>query len=137
MATNVGWDLNFLQSEVQPSERTKRDSVKEKNSIGNENQILGTSKYGRLHYQVSFEKASDRLQVTVVGCQDLKVMDISGSSDPYVIVHLPNTAHSNLRTRTVKKCLSPVVNETFAFQIQPKERPLIRGVFININQSSL
>merc|ERR1712223_180114 len=91
--------------------------VKEKNSIGNENQILGTSKYGRLIYQVSFEKASDRLQVTVVGCQDLKVMDISRSSDPYVIVHLPNTAHSNLRTRTEKKCLSPVFHETFAFQI--------------------
>ena len=91
MATNVGWDLDFLQSEGQPSERAKRDSAKEKNSMGNENQILGTSKYGRLHYkvpsvqfvwscssrcnnnkkypQVSFEKVSDRLQVTVVGCQ--------------------------------------------------------------------
>ena len=52
MATNVGWDLDFLQNEGQPSERTKRDSVKENNSIGNENQVLGTSKYGRLHYQV-------------------------------------------------------------------------------------
>ena len=52
MATNVGWDLDFLQSEGQPSERAKRDSVKEKNSIENENQILGTSKYGRLHYKV-------------------------------------------------------------------------------------
>ena len=91
MATKVGWDLDFLQSEGQPSERAKRDSAKEKNSMGNENQILGTSKYGRLHYQVpsvqfvwscssrcnnnkkypqvSFEKVSDRLQVTVVGCQ--------------------------------------------------------------------
>ena len=46
MATNFGWDLDFLQSEGQPSEKTKRDSVKEKNSIGNENQVLGTSKYG-------------------------------------------------------------------------------------------
>ena len=52
MATKVGWDLDFLQSEGQPSERAKRDSAKEKNSMGNENQILGTSKYGRLHYKV-------------------------------------------------------------------------------------
>merc|ERR1712037_161720 len=69
----------------------------EKDFKGVIGRVEGTSKYGKLHYRVSFEKDPGRLQVTVLGCQELKVMDLDGSSDPYVTVLLPNSPHSTLR----------------------------------------
>merc|ERR1712130_110273 len=121
MASKVGWDLEFLQE--------KKREVDGDSGMG---RVGGTSKYGKLHYRVTYEKDPGRLQVTVLGCQELKVMDLGGSSDPYVTVLLPNSPHSTLRTRTVKKCLYPVFNETFVFKVQPSERALIRQVVFEV-----
>jgi len=150
MASRVGWDLDFLQKKkevggndpVKVAKKTTANGEKD-SGLGS---VEGTSKYGKLHYRVAYEKDPGRLQVTVLGCQDLKVMDLGGSSDPYVTVLLPNSSHSTIRqpcrcpekteplmrTRTVKKCLNPVFNETFVFKVQSSERALIRQVVFEV-----
>merc|ERR1712130_631829 len=100
MASRVGWDLDFLQKKKvggdDPVKVAKKSTANgEKDSgLGS---VEGTSKYGKLHYRVAYEKDPGRLQVTVFGCQELKVMDLVGSSDPYVTVLLPNSSHSTIR----------------------------------------
>ena len=46
-------------------------------------------------------------------------MDMRGSSDPYVMVTIqPGGAHSQLKTKVVKRNLNPVFNETFLTMVR-------------------
>ena len=52
--------------------------------------------------------------------QDLAVMDIGGSSDPYVKVYLLPEKNKKFETKVHRKTLEPVFNESFRFQVQSK-----------------
>ena len=94
---------------------------------------------GRLKFQCYFDHEIDGvLRVTVVSARGIKGADLSGLSDPYVVVKLHRVDESrakikalavasgdafghrkvkdSFRTATVKKTLDPVWNETFEFE---------------------
>ena len=96
-------------------------------------------KLGRLKFQCYFDHEIDgMLRVKVVSAHGIKGSDLSGLSDPYVVVKLHRVNEStakikalavasgdafghhagkdSFRTETVKKTLDPVWNETFEFE---------------------
>jgi len=58
------------------------------------------------------------LKLDVLEAKDLKIMDISGSSDPYCIISMDNLEK---KTRTIKCNLNPVFDEHFEFPIKQLE----------------
>lgn len=73
--------------------------------------------YGRLKYKVDYDFKLNELYVTIVQAEKLPIMDLCGSSDPYVKVYLlPDKRHYE-KTRVHKKNLNPTFNETFKFSI--------------------
>ncbi|ABP00092.1 predicted protein, partial [Ostreococcus lucimarinus CCE9901] len=77
-------------------------------------------KLGRLKFQCYFDHEIDgMLRVKVVSAHGIKGSDLSGLSDPYVVVKLHRVNESTAKikaTETVKKTLDPVWNETFEFE---------------------
>ncbi|KAK9683563.1 hypothetical protein RND81_10G150000 [Saponaria officinalis] len=57
------------------------------------------------------------LSVTVVSAEDLPAMDLTGKSDPYVVVTLKK-AGSKMKTRVISNTLNPVWNQTFDFVVE-------------------
>ncbi|XP_074287108.1 synaptotagmin-5-like [Silene latifolia] len=57
------------------------------------------------------------LSVTVVSAESLPIMDMSGKSDPYVVVTLKKGG-TKMKTRVLNKTLNPVWNQTFDFVIE-------------------
>merc|ERR1712013_701153 len=112
MSQDIGWS-----SRLYP-DLSKESVVGEGLSPGREDKkrgsVRGTSKYGRIKYKIQFEERSGTLEVCVKGCEDLKAMNMDGTSDPYVVVTMiPGIAHSLLKTKVLKKNLNPEFNETF------------------------
>ncbi|KAL9230275.1 hypothetical protein vseg_005648 [Gypsophila vaccaria] len=64
------------------------------------------------------------LSVTVVSAEKLPVMDMTGKSDPYVVVTLKK-AGTKMKTRVLNKTLNPVWNQTFDFVIEDALHELI------------
>jgi len=58
------------------------------------------------------------LKLDVLEAKDLKIMDISGSSDPYCIISMDNLEK---KTKTIKCNLNPVFDEHFEFPIKHLE----------------
>jgi len=58
------------------------------------------------------------LKLDVLEAKDLKIMDISGSSDPYCIISMDNLEK---KTKTIKCNLNPVFDEHFVFPIKQLE----------------
>eukprot|EP01119_Soliformovum_irregulare_P011321 TRINITY_DN2824_c1_g1_i2.p1 TRINITY_DN2824_c1_g1~~TRINITY_DN2824_c1_g1_i2.p1 ORF type:complete len:1159 (+),score=442.98 TRINITY_DN2824_c1_g1_i2:49-3525(+) len=54
------------------------------------------------------------LKIKVVEAKDVKVMDVTGSSDPYVLLSVED---QKAKTKTKKRTLSPVWNEEFEFGV--------------------
>ena len=44
-------------------------------------------------------------------------MDILGKADPFVRVFMMPEKHDELKTKTIKKTLNPVFNESFQFKV--------------------
>lgn len=57
------------------------------------------------------------LSVTVVSAENLPVMDLTGKSDPYVVVTLKK-AGTKTKTRVLNETLNPVWNQTFDFVVE-------------------
>ncbi|KAL8152642.1 hypothetical protein V2J09_010402 [Rumex salicifolius] len=57
------------------------------------------------------------LSVTIMSAEDLPATDITGKSDPYVVVKMKKTGSKN-KTRVVNESLDPVWNQTFDFLVE-------------------
>ena len=58
-----------------------------------------------------------QLTVGVIQAADLKGMDMSGTSDPYVKVFILPDKKKKFETKVHRKTLNPVFNETFVFKV--------------------
>ncbi|KAG8257224.1 Synaptotagmin-9 [Homalodisca vitripennis] len=74
---------------------------------------------GELMLTLCYLPKAGRLTVTIVKGQNLKAMDITGSSDPYVKVYLVCNGKRIRKKRTSVKrsTLSPVYNEALTFDV--------------------
>ncbi|XP_031561901.1 double C2-like domain-containing protein beta isoform X2 [Actinia tenebrosa] len=72
---------------------------------------------GVVEFTLRYQKLDSRLDVILENAQDLKPMDVSGTSDPYVKLHLlPGASKSNkLRSQTKYKTLNPFFDETLTY----------------------
>lgn len=77
----------------------------------------GDAGLGTIEFGVHYDKQHSELQVTVTCAKGLLAMDSSGTSDPYVKLHLlPGASKSNkLRTHTKYKTLNPQFDETLVY----------------------
>lgn len=84
---------------------------------------------GQLCFSLRYVPAAGKLQVVVLEAKDLKAMDVSGYSDPYVKIALIQEGRKLKKKKTTvkKRTLNPYYNEHFTFQV----------AFENIEQTSL
>lgn len=77
----------------------------------------GDQGLGTIEFSVHYDKQHSQLQVKVECAKGLKAMDHSGTSDPYVKLHLlPGASKSNkMRTHTKYKTLNPKFDETLVY----------------------
>ncbi|XP_061108432.1 synaptotagmin-10 [Conger conger] len=77
---------------------------------------------GEIMYSLCYLPTAGRMTLTVIKCRNLKVMDITGSSDPYVKVSLlcDGRRLKKRKTTTKKSTLNPVYNEAIIFDIPPE-----------------
>lgn len=77
----------------------------------------GDQGLGTIEFSVHYDKQHSQLQVKVECAKGLKAMDHSGTSDPYVKLHLlPGASKSNKkRTHTKYKTLNPKFDETLVY----------------------
>ena len=68
--------------------------------------------------QVSYDSSTQKLSVFVVECQGLKKTDLFGKSDPFVKLFLLPGAHTEIKTKVIKKTLNPVFNEEFHLKVR-------------------
>uniref|UniRef100_A0A8D9B183 Synaptotagmin-11 n=1 Tax=Cacopsylla melanoneura TaxID=428564 RepID=A0A8D9B183_9HEMI len=75
----------------------------------------GESKLGQIFFKIKYQAKENLLIVTVLKCRDLCIKDTpSGSSDPYVKIHLlPDK--QKVKTRVLRKTRNPIYNEEFTF----------------------
>lgn len=85
---------------------------------------------GDAHYQglltMRAQFVDNVLMIEIMNARNIKPMDSNGSCDPYVKVHLlPEDKFSNVqkpRTKTHKKNLYPLFDETFTIPLTPEQR---------------
>lgn len=76
----------------------------------------GTRGLGALQFSVEYDRQREALVVTIVKATDLPVKDVNtGSSDPYVKLHLLPEKRQKAKTRVVRRSLNPVFDEVFTF----------------------
>jgi synaptotagmin-1 len=76
------------------------------------------TKPGVLRYGLEYDFIQSILSVSVIEARDLPGLDLNGSSDPYVNVHmLNNKSLPAFKTKIHKRTLNPVFNETFKYHI--------------------
>lgn len=93
-------------------------AFKKSGSTGSDMSGIGSeSGLGILEFSTTFHKHDNRLDVTIHNAKNLKAMDVGGTSDPYVKIHLlPGASKSNkLRTKTLPKTLNPVFDELLSY----------------------
>jgi len=77
---------------------------------------LKLEKLGSLAFSVDYDRQKTALLVTVVRATDLPIKDPNvGSSDPYVKLQLLPEKRHKVKTRVLRKTLSPVYDEIFTF----------------------
>ncbi|XP_043943393.1 synaptotagmin-10 [Protopterus annectens] len=77
---------------------------------------------GEIMFSLCYLPTAGRMTLTVIKCRNLKAMDITGSSDPYVKVSLMCEGRrlKKRKTTTKKSTLNPVYNEAIIFDIPPE-----------------
>ncbi|XP_053742221.1 synaptotagmin-9-like isoform X2 [Synchiropus splendidus] len=84
---------------------------------------------GELMFSLCYLPTAGRLTITMIKARNLKAMDITGASDPYVKVSLMCEGRrlKKRKTSTKRNTLNPVYNEAVVFDVPPE----------NIHQISL
>ncbi|NXR90599.1 SYT7 protein, partial [Hypocryptadius cinnamomeus] len=88
-----------------------------------ENTCVLQGSRGELLLSLCYNPSANSIVVNIIKARNLKAMDIGGTSDPYVKVWLmyKDKRVEKKKTVVMKRCLNPVFNESFAFDI-PTER---------------
>ncbi|XP_064369454.1 synaptotagmin-7 isoform X2 [Dromaius novaehollandiae] len=83
----------------------------------------GSGSRGELLLSLCYNPSANSIVVNIIKARNLKAMDIGGTSDPYVKVWLmyKDKRVEKKKTVVMKRCLNPVFNESFVFDI-PTER---------------
>uniref|UniRef100_A0A672QQC8 Synaptotagmin-7 n=1 Tax=Sinocyclocheilus grahami TaxID=75366 RepID=A0A672QQC8_SINGR len=79
----------------------------------------GSGSRGDLLVTLCYNPTANTITVSIIKARNLKAMDIGGTSDPYVKVWLMNKDKRVEKKKTVvmKRCLNPVFNESFPFDV--------------------
>lgn len=82
-------------------------------------QPIEKERLGELRVSLSYTPRNSELTVDVVEARNLKIKDITGSSDPYVKIwlHRGDKRLEKKKTIVIKRTLNPVFNETFQFAV--------------------
>ncbi|XP_029993509.1 synaptotagmin VIII isoform X4 [Sphaeramia orbicularis] len=72
---------------------------------------------GKLLYSLEYNAAQTELTVGIKQADNLKAMDLGGSSDPYVKIYICPDKTKTCETKVFRNTLKPVFNEQFTFQI--------------------
>ncbi|XP_051886038.1 synaptotagmin-10 isoform X2 [Pristis pectinata] len=77
---------------------------------------------GEIMFSLCYLPTAGRMTLTVIKCRNLKAMDITGFSDPYVKVSLicDGKRLKKRKTTTKKNTLNPIYNEAIIFDIPPE-----------------
>ncbi|ETE72423.1 Synaptotagmin-7, partial [Ophiophagus hannah] len=83
----------------------------------------GSGSRGELLLSLCYNPSANSITVNIIKARNLKAMDIGGTSDPYVKVWLmyKDKRVEKKKTVVMKRCLNPVFNESFMFDI-PTEK---------------
>ncbi|KAM9461888.1 synaptotagmin-7b isoform 1-T1 [Clarias gariepinus] len=79
----------------------------------------GSGSRGDLLVSLCYNPTTNTITVNIIKARNLKAMDIGGTSDPYVKVWLMHKDKRVEKKKTVvmKRCLNPVFNESFPFDV--------------------
>ncbi|XP_026766677.1 synaptotagmin-7b isoform X1 [Pangasianodon hypophthalmus] len=79
----------------------------------------GSGSRGDLLVSLCYNPTANTITVNIIKARNLKAMDIGGTSDPYVKVWLMHKDKRVEKKKTVvmKRCLNPVFNESFPFDV--------------------
>ncbi|XP_028811741.1 synaptotagmin-9 [Denticeps clupeoides] len=77
---------------------------------------------GDLMFSLCYLPTAGRLTITIIKARNLKAMDITGASDPYVKVSLmcDGKRLKKRKTSTKRNTLNPVYNEAIVFDVPPE-----------------
>ncbi|XP_070329442.1 synaptotagmin-9 isoform X1 [Odocoileus virginianus] len=77
---------------------------------------------GELMFSLCYLPTAGRLTITIIKARNLKAMDITGASDPYVKVSLMCDGRrlKKRKTSTKRSTLNPVYNEAIVFDVPPE-----------------
>ncbi|KAJ7403839.1 Synaptotagmin-6 [Willisornis vidua] len=77
---------------------------------------------GDLMFSLCYLPTAGRLTITIIKARNLKAMDITGASDPYVKVSLMCEGRrlKKRKTSTKRNTLNPVYNEAIVFDVPPE-----------------
>ncbi|KAG5839866.1 hypothetical protein ANANG_G00209660 [Anguilla anguilla] len=79
----------------------------------------GSGRRGDLLVSLCYNPSANTITVNIIKARNLKAMDIGGTSDPYVklwLMHKDKRIEKK-KTVTMKRCLNPVFNESFPFDV--------------------